>query len=156
MYYMYFLTWLVLIFCLSLFLSDLGEELNCLAFDGNTIIVGGGSGILSVWDIFHVKNIGKIPAHQGPITCLWVSENGDYVATGGDDRRVVVWTTTKSWRKNINFRFRNLIFFVKLHKIIKKGKYSVKLIQKSWRRIPKYCVLFCPQWAKISGKNCKF
>ena len=122
MYYMYFLTWLILIFCLSLFLSDLGEELNCLAFDGNTIIVGGGSGILSVWDIFHVKNIGKIPAHQGPITCLWVSENGDYVATGGDDRRVVVWTTTKSWRKNINFRFRNLIFFVKLHKIMKKRK----------------------------------
>ena len=74
-------------------LTGLDEELNCLAFDGRTILVGGGSGTLSIWDIFHVKLIGKISAHQGPITCLWVSENGDFVATGGDDRRVVVWTT---------------------------------------------------------------
>jgi len=29
---------------------------------------------------------------------MWVSEEGDYVATGGDDQRVVVWTTTKAKR----------------------------------------------------------
>ena len=153
MFYMYFLTWLVLIFCLSLFLSDLGEELNCLAFDGNTIIVGGGSGILSVWDIFHVKNIGKIPAHQGPITCLWVSENGDYVATGGDDRRVVVWTTTKSWRKNINFRFRNLIFFVKLHKIMKKRKIFREIDPKIMKKNPKILCSVLPTVSQNIGKK---
>lgn len=74
---------------------DLGEELNCLAFDGQTMIVGGGSGCLSVWDIHHVKPVGKIQAHQGPITCLYVSEDGEFVASGGDDRRVVVWTAKK-------------------------------------------------------------
>ena len=74
---------------------DLGEELNCLAFDGQTMIVGGGSGCLSVWDIYNVKPMGKIPAHKGPITCLYVSEDGEFVTTGGDDRRVVVWTTKK-------------------------------------------------------------
>ena len=74
---------------------DLGEELNCLAFDGQTMIVGGGSGCLSVWDIHNVKPVGKIQAHQGPITCLFVSEDGEFVATGGDDRKVVVWTAKK-------------------------------------------------------------
>ena len=74
---------------------DLGEELNCLAFDGQTVIVGGGSGNLSVWDIFRVKPVGKIAAHKGPITCLFVSEDGEFVATGGDDHKIVVWTTKK-------------------------------------------------------------
>lgn len=76
-----------------LFSKDLGEELNCLAFDGRTVLVGGGSGFLSVWDIHTVRPQGKILAHKGPVTTLWVSEDGEYVATGGDDRRVVVWTT---------------------------------------------------------------
>ena len=82
-----------------LYSLDLGEELNCLAFDGQTILVGGGSGTLSVWDILHVRPVGKIQAHKGPITSLWVSGDGQFLATGGDDRRVVVWKSTlkKSW-----------------------------------------------------------
>ena len=72
---------------------DLGEELNCLSFDGRMVLVGGGSGYLSVWDIHTVKFQGKILAHKGPVTSLWVSDEGDYVCTGGDDRRVVVWTS---------------------------------------------------------------
>lgn len=75
------------------FFTDLGEELNCLAFDGRTVLVGGGSGYLSVWDIHNVKSVGHVLAHKGPITSLWVSEDGEYIATGGDDRKVVVWTT---------------------------------------------------------------
>ena len=38
----------------------------------------------------------RIPAHSGPITSLFVSPDGDYVATGGEDRRVIVWTTKKT------------------------------------------------------------
>ena len=76
-----------------LFSKDLGEELHCLAFDGRIVLVGGASGQLSLWDIHTVKFCGKIPAHKGPVTSLWVSDDGEIIATGGEDRRVVVWTT---------------------------------------------------------------
>ena len=42
----------------------------------------------------------RIPAHSGPITTLFVSPDGDYVATGGEDRRVIVWTTKKANNAN--------------------------------------------------------
>jgi len=77
-----------------LFSKDLGEELNCLAFDGRTVLVGGASGHINIWDIHQVKFCGRIAAHKpGPVTALCVSEDGQVVATGGEDRRVVVWTT---------------------------------------------------------------
>ena len=38
----------------------------------------------------------RIPAHSGPITTLFVSPDGAYVATGGEDRRVIVWTTKRT------------------------------------------------------------
>ena len=74
-------------------ITDLAEELHCLAFDGRIVLVGGASGQLSLWDIHTVKFCGKIAAHKGPVTSLWVSDDGEIVATGGEDRRVVVWTT---------------------------------------------------------------
>ena len=77
-------------------LTDLGEELHCIAFDGRNVLVGGASGHLSLWDIQTVSFSGKIPAHNGPITSLWVSEDGEIIASGGEDRRVVVWTTRSS------------------------------------------------------------
>ena len=76
-----------------LFSKDLGEELHCIAFDGRTVLVGGATGQLSLWDIHTVKFCGKIAAHKGPVTSLWVSEDGEIIATGGEDRRVIVWTT---------------------------------------------------------------
>ena len=42
----------------------------------------------------------RIPAHSGPITTLFVSPDGAYVATGGEDRRVIVWTTKRTDNAN--------------------------------------------------------
>lgn len=56
-------------------------------------MVGGGSGTLTLFDLFKGEERLKIPsAHVGPITTLCVSEDGDFVVTGGEDRRVVVWS----------------------------------------------------------------
>ena len=73
---------------------DLGEELTCLAWDGRTVVVGGGSGSLSLWDMERGQPLARIAqCHDGPITALHVSNCGNYIITGGEDRRVVVWTT---------------------------------------------------------------
>ena len=78
----------------SIFLCpDLGEELNCLAWDGRTIYLGGGTGNISIWDLNKGQNLLKIPAHKGPVKAICVSKEGDFIATGGEDRRVIVWTT---------------------------------------------------------------
>ena len=57
------------------------------------VLVGGGSGYVTVWDIHKVKFTSKMLAHKGPVTSLWTSDDGDFVCTGGDDRKVVVWTS---------------------------------------------------------------
>ncbi|XP_040571952.1 protein FAN [Lepeophtheirus salmonis] len=76
-----------------LFSKDLGEELNCLAWDGQTVLIGGGSGDVSIWDLQKVTFKTRFKAHKGPVKTLCVSSNGDHVVTGGDDRRVIVWKT---------------------------------------------------------------
>ena len=53
------------------------------------------SGNLSLWDLHQGVDIMRFPAHKGPVTVLAVSDDGDYVVTGGEDRRVVVWTNKK-------------------------------------------------------------
>jgi WD40 repeat protein len=67
-----------------------------LAWDGRTALLGGGSGKLTVWDLHRGDHVVHITAHHGPITVLTVSPGGEYVVTGGEDRRVVVWTTKET------------------------------------------------------------
>ena len=77
----------------------MGEELTALAWDGRTALVGGGSGDLRIWDLYRGSEVLRIPAHQGPVTTLAVSGCGDEFrptfVTGGEDRKVVVWTNKK-------------------------------------------------------------
>lgn len=75
-----------------LFSKDLGEELNCLAWDGRIAILGGGSGHLLGWNMLSGEPLFKIQAHKGPVTAIAVSEDGNFIVTGGDDRKVIVWT----------------------------------------------------------------
>ena len=80
-----------------LFTTDLGEELTCLCWDGRTALVGGGSGALSLWDLRRGVALRRDPsAHPGGawggVTALATSPCGRWAASGGGDRRVVVWT----------------------------------------------------------------
>ena len=74
-------------------ISAFSEEVTCLAWDGRTALIGGGSGSLTLIDLQKGDEKLRIPAHSGPVTSLFVSHDGEYVATGGEDRKVIVWTT---------------------------------------------------------------
>uniref|UniRef100_A0A9J8CXI3 Neutral sphingomyelinase (N-SMase) activation associated factor n=1 Tax=Cyprinus carpio carpio TaxID=630221 RepID=A0A9J8CXI3_CYPCA len=67
-------------------------EQRCLCWDGNTVLSGGMSGDLSVWDLLSSKVIHKIPAaHSGAVTCMWMNEQCSSIITGGVDKQIILW-----------------------------------------------------------------
>jgi len=77
------------------FSKNVGEEVVCLAWDGVLALVGGGLGQLSVWNLAIGKREpeSRIIGHTGRVTAMAVGEDDGniIVATGGEDRRVIVW-----------------------------------------------------------------
>ena len=64
-----------------------------MKWDGETAIIGGGSGDLLIWDLHRGVHMRRITAHRGPVTVMAVNESADLIATGGEDRKVIVWAT---------------------------------------------------------------
>uniref|UniRef100_A0A8C1LXX7 Neutral sphingomyelinase (N-SMase) activation associated factor n=1 Tax=Cyprinus carpio TaxID=7962 RepID=A0A8C1LXX7_CYPCA len=64
---------------------------ECFCWDGNTVLSGGMSGDLSVWDLLSSKVIHKIPAHSGAVTCMWMNEQCSTIITGGVDKQIILW-----------------------------------------------------------------
>ncbi|KAA0723860.1 Protein FAN [Triplophysa tibetana] len=67
------------------------EEQRCFLWDGSTVLTGGLSGNLTVWNLLNSKVIQKIPAHTGAVTCMWMNEQCSTIITGGEDRQVMLW-----------------------------------------------------------------
>lgn len=59
---------------------------------GATIVVGGGDGSLSWWDLDAGREVRRIEkAHEGTVGAVAVSLDGRIVATGGSDRTLCLW-----------------------------------------------------------------
>ncbi|KAI7814560.1 protein FAN isoform X1 [Triplophysa rosa] len=67
------------------------EEQRCFLWDGSTVLTGGLSGNLTVWNLLNSKVIQKIPAHSGAVTCMWMNEQCSTIITGGEDRQTMLW-----------------------------------------------------------------
>ncbi|XP_030635744.1 protein FAN isoform X2 [Chanos chanos] len=67
------------------------EEQRCFCWDGNTVLSGGRSGHLFVWDLLSSKVTHKIPAHSGAVSTIWMNEQGSSVITGGEDKQIILW-----------------------------------------------------------------
>ncbi|XP_076828575.1 protein FAN [Brachyhypopomus gauderio] len=67
------------------------DEQRCFCWDGSTVLSGGQSGDLLVWDLLTSKVIHKIPAHSGQVTCIWINEQCSSVITGGEDKQIMLW-----------------------------------------------------------------
>ncbi|XP_063224918.1 protein FAN-like isoform X2 [Bacillus rossius redtenbacheri] len=74
--------------------KTLDEELRCLCWDGFTLLLGGSSGSLYVWDLLLVEMKKQIQAHKGAVLAVSASRDGSIVVTGGEDRCVMVWQPT--------------------------------------------------------------
>ncbi|XP_069951437.1 protein FAN isoform X2 [Cherax quadricarinatus] len=70
---------------------SLQENVRCAAWEGRLVIAGGESGDVIVFDMGTGLVIKRFPAHNGPITCLAVSPDNRHLATGSEDRKVILW-----------------------------------------------------------------
>eukprot|EP00052_Salpingoeca_macrocollata_P019029 m.157094 g.157094 ORF g.157094 m.157094 type:complete len:379 (-) comp20844_c1_seq6:29-1165(-) len=65
--------------------------IRCLATDGYSVLAGGDSGCLYVWDIVTGRKLLTANRHKGAVLCLDVSSDGQTVVTGSADRCISVW-----------------------------------------------------------------
>lgn len=67
------------------------EEQRCFCWDGSIVLSGGQSGNLLIWDLLTSKITHRIPAHSGPVSCIWMNEQCSTVITGGEDKQIMFW-----------------------------------------------------------------
>ncbi|XP_040922193.1 protein FAN [Toxotes jaculatrix] len=67
------------------------EEQRCFCWDGNSVLSGGQSGDLYLWDLLSNTVTERIAAHSGAVTAMWMNDLCTTVITGGDDRQMIYW-----------------------------------------------------------------
>ncbi|XP_062502057.1 protein FAN-like [Corticium candelabrum] len=76
----------------EIYSKSAGEGLQCAAWNGDIVLAGDNSGNLHVWNLVEVQPIAILRGHKGAVTCFAVSPNGMHVVTGGEDKKVVLWS----------------------------------------------------------------
>uniref|UniRef100_A0A671UK78 Neutral sphingomyelinase activation associated factor n=1 Tax=Sparus aurata TaxID=8175 RepID=A0A671UK78_SPAAU len=66
------------------------EEQRCFCWDGSSVLCGGRSGDLLLWDLLSNTVTKRIPAHSGTVS-MWMNELCTTVITGGEDRQTIFW-----------------------------------------------------------------
>uniref|UniRef100_A0A3Q2PY34 Neutral sphingomyelinase activation associated factor n=1 Tax=Fundulus heteroclitus TaxID=8078 RepID=A0A3Q2PY34_FUNHE len=67
------------------------EKQRCFCWDGSSVLCGGQSGSLLLWDLLSNTVIRRIPAHSGAVTAMWMNELCNTVITGGEDKQIMFW-----------------------------------------------------------------
>jgi WD40 repeat protein len=76
---------------------QLGTEVRSIATNGRLLFVGTSDGTLLVADPKDLtRKPTRIQAHQGDLSAIAVSPDGRSLATGGDDRVIVIWDVAAS------------------------------------------------------------
>lgn len=60
---------------------------------GNQMISVANDAEIRIWDIRKGLPLYTLYSHKGPIRCCTISKLGNYVATGGEDKKVIVWNS---------------------------------------------------------------
>uniref|UniRef100_A0A3B4A0Z8 Uncharacterized protein n=1 Tax=Periophthalmus magnuspinnatus TaxID=409849 RepID=A0A3B4A0Z8_9GOBI len=67
------------------------EEQRCFCWDGSSVLCGGQSGDLLLWDLLSSTVIKRIPAHSGPVTAMWMNDLCTTMISGGEDKQIMFW-----------------------------------------------------------------
>lgn len=61
--------------------------------NGNFMLTASEDGYMKVLDLLEGRPIYSLKGHEGSVTAISFSESGDYFASGGDDRQLLIWKT---------------------------------------------------------------
>lgn len=67
------------------------EEQRCFCWDGNSVLCGGQSGDLILWDLLSNTVTKRMRAHLGPVTAMWMNDLFTTLITGGEDKQIIFW-----------------------------------------------------------------
>lgn len=67
------------------------EEQRCFCWDGNSVLCGGQSGDLILWDLLSNTVTKRMRAHSGPVTAMWMNDLFTTLITGGEDKQIIFW-----------------------------------------------------------------
>ncbi|GIW81927.1 MAG: hypothetical protein KatS3mg105_3734 [Gemmatales bacterium] len=73
------------------------DEALCAAWDAftDTAIVGLSNGKIGIFHVERAEQIGTLEGHQGPVTALAISRDGQLLASGGADATIRLWDLAK-------------------------------------------------------------
>ena len=77
-----------------------------IAPDTRHIAIGDKSGTVWIWDVENNTEIAKLLAHQGRVSVLAFSPDGEFLATAGVDRRLALWST-EDWKASHSWKLDN-------------------------------------------------
>lgn len=74
------------------------HELRCAVTYGNSLVTGDDAGVIKVWDVntaVHLSTIAGVGGLSGPavepLSCICISDDGQYLAAGCDDGSVYIF-----------------------------------------------------------------
>jgi len=82
-------------FSTEIIVNNRGIRSIAISPDGEKLAIGGGNGIVSLWDVSKGINIGVLEGHTGDVNSVAFSPDGKTLASGGDDKSVRLWDVGK-------------------------------------------------------------
>ncbi|KAI2662277.1 Protein FAN [Labeo rohita] len=73
-------------------------EQRCFCWDGNTVLSGGMSGDLSVWDLL-----------SSAVTCMWMNEQCSSIITGGVDKQIILWKPENDIQRSFTIKYKTAV-----------------------------------------------
>lgn len=104
----------------------------CFAEDSSCLVIADETGSVKLYDIENSELIWSIQAHDGPVTCLSLSEDGRTIFSGGSDERIMVLELSEGAEQTRLLGHRSVVNSVKP---IPGSKYVVSVSQDSTIRI---------------------
>ena len=74
-------------------LANVPEDVNVVQFtpDSQWLLLGGTNQAVEVWNVEQGQVVHRLAGHDYSVSVLTLSSDGEYLATSGNDGKILVW-----------------------------------------------------------------